>query len=239
MIDSDNIFKKDGFNSEVLGKPAFVLASVEKFRHDRLAALPRNAFVTAKVKSNDIAGIMKLEQCGFFLVDTNLRFEKKLDGIHGREDHCPEVMAATEAERHAIVTLAAEAFSCSRFFLDPMIPDSIARASRSKWVDNYFEGLRGDGMLAVREKDSVAGFCLLLRQGNDAVIDLIAVAPQFRRRGLAGKLIRSISAFMPGIEKIIVGTQAANIPAVRVYEDNGFRLADSSYVFHYHGERSC
>jgi ribosomal protein S18 acetylase RimI-like enzyme len=35
---------------------------------------------------------------------------------------------------------------------------------------------------------------------------------------------------------IVVGTQAANIPSVRLYESLGFRLRSSQYVLHHHGK---
>ena len=240
MINFEDIFNEDKFTSEALDKKAFVLSSIDKFVPNTMKSLTDCAFVTAKVKTDDIAGIIKLEKAGFFLVDTNLRFEKNISDSPLTAD--PEVFAATETEREDIVKIAGDAFKFSRFFLDPFIPETNARASRSKWVDNYFTGFRGEQMLAVKANNCVAGFCQLLRRGDnndEAIIDLIAVSSNFRGRGLASKLIQNISNFMPGINKIIVGTQAANIPAAKVYEKNGFRLASSTYIFHYHGDNKC
>ena len=36
-------------------------------------------------------------------------------------------------------------------------------------------------------------------------------------------------------EKVLVGTQASNIPSIRTYEKMGFRTFSTSFVLHYHG----
>lgn len=71
------------------------------------------------------------------------------------------------------------------------------------------------------------------------VIDLIAVAPQVARQGLAQEMIAFIAANGTGDghrpSGLRVGTQAANTPSVRLYESLGFRLVKAQFVLHHHG----
>jgi len=229
----NKIFMKDNFNSEILGKAAFVLNTSSDWNAGDLAELPDECFVTAKVKADNILDIKKLQQCGFFLIDTNLTFEKKLDVCDNQL--AKNVFQAQESDKAGIIDLAGVAFKYSRFFLDPLIHDDIARETRQKWVANYFNGLRGDMMLVAKSADRVVGFCQLLKREETAAIDLIAVAAEAQRQGVATDMMNSIKHFIPESGRIIVGTQAANIPAARAYENNKFRLINSTYIFHYHG----
>ena len=80
----------------------------------------------------------------------------------------------------------------------------------------------------------IVGFTLLLvPTDSEVVIDLIAVDDAYRRRGIAAEMIAFVeSQFAPA--QLVVGTQVANLPSVRLYEKLGFRLAGAQYVFHFH-----
>jgi len=83
----------------------------------------------------------------------------------------------------------------------------------------------------------VVGFCQLLVEPHARfVIDLIAVDPDHRRRGIGRALCDAAERECDGVEEGVVGTQVANSPSVRMYEGLGYRLAGASYVFHLHGK---
>jgi ribosomal protein S18 acetylase RimI-like enzyme len=85
-----------------------------------------------------------------------------------------------------------------------------------------------------------AGFLQLLRSAaDDMVIDLIAVDTAYRGRGVARAMIGFASANCDCGGPVLVGTQVANIPSVRLYETLGFRLTAAHYVFHHHGTAAC
>ena len=196
----------------------------------------KGVFATAKVPTSDVRLSRDLQALGFVVIDTALTFE------------CAEPVAAsrstarraTPEDQQVVGEIAQSAFVFSRFHLDPNIPDGLANRIKREWVENFFSGRRGHEMVVAELDGSVGGFLLLVDGGKgERIIDLIAVAPEFARQGLGqdmiaftGKSARE-SGSMPS--KWVVGTQAANIPSVRLYESVGFRLASSQFVLHYHG----
>ena len=67
------------------------------------------------------------------------------------------------------------------------------------------------------------------------MIDLIAVDEKFRNQGVAEAMIHHLfQTAKNSVQTILVGTQVANIPSVRLYEKLGFRLIASQYVLHMH-----
>ncbi|MBI4974972.1 MAG: GNAT family N-acetyltransferase, partial [Candidatus Omnitrophica bacterium] len=70
--------------------------------------------------------------------------------------------------------------------------------------------------------------------GGVLTIDQIAVDPVWQRRGIARAMILYAEGNCKDIRLMRVGTQVSNIPALRLYENLGFRIAEVSYVFHCH-----
>ena len=67
------------------------------------------------------------------------------------------------------------------------------------------------------------------------VIDLVAVDRRFQRRGVAKALIRGLfDQCHDHADEIRVGTQIANAPSLRLYENCGFRVCSSVFVLHRH-----
>jgi ribosomal protein S18 acetylase RimI-like enzyme len=132
------------------------------------------------------------------------------------------------------MALAANSFDHSRLHLDPAIPRAVADRSRAEWAGNFFAGRHGDHMIVGESDGALAGFAQLLGPSDGVLtIDLIGVAPPFRRRGIAHTLIAA-SANIAGTQTLRVGTQIANTPSLRLYETLGFRVVESHYVLHYH-----
>jgi len=122
----------------------------------------------------------------------------------------------------------------SRFHLDPHINNTIANQIKEKWVDNFFNGLRGD-YLIVKEVDSfIVGFLLILKKKEDYVIDLIAVDSNYRKLGGASDMILHLESLTDQRTAIITGTQVGNMPSINLYQKHGFRINHCSYIFHYH-----
>jgi ribosomal protein S18 acetylase RimI-like enzyme len=137
-------------------------------------------------------------------------------------------------DRDAVMALAASSFDHSRLHLDPAIPRAVADRSRAEWAGNFFAGKRGDHMIVGEIDGVLAGFAQLLGPRDGVLtIDLIEVAPPYRRRGIAHTLIAA-SAGIAGTQTLRVGTQIANTPSLRLYETLGFRVVGSQYVLHYH-----
>jgi ribosomal protein S18 acetylase RimI-like enzyme len=198
----------------------------------------RPVFMYAKVSAIAPSAVKFLETLGFNLVDTNVVFEKPIASQQRFAGHCAVRFALPE-DKNQVVALAEKSFVYSRFHLDKSIPEVIANTIKATWVGNFFAGKRGDQMVVALMGEAsvnevIVGFLQLLQRNNDLTIDLIAVAENQRRKGVAGDMIAYAESQYQDCSRILVGTQVANIPSVRLYEKLGFRLCASNYVFHYH-----
>jgi ribosomal protein S18 acetylase RimI-like enzyme len=87
--------------------------------------------------------------------------------------------------------------------------------------------------IAIREEERWSDHPYGSIQPDDQ-IRLVAVAGSHQRRGLGDRLVQGAihTAARNGFRRLQVGTQIANLPAVRLYERNGFRLQDVKYRLH-------
>ncbi len=239
---SKNRIDHDKWLSEMLQCPAYRISvpenrvEISRFEVDLAKLLEeRPLFAFAKVDPAKLTEVHLLEQYGFRLIDTNTQFDKPLQTDSQYAGNCTVRFALAEDEEQAVV-LGRNCFSYSRFHLDPLMPKEVADRIKGEWVRNYFTGKRGDAMVLAEIDGMVVGFLQLIYAGNETlIIDLIAVDDNHRRKGIAGDMIQFAEANCGNFPKIIVGTQIANVPSMRMYENLGFKISSASYVFHYHG----
>jgi ribosomal protein S18 acetylase RimI-like enzyme len=229
---------RDEFLAGVLGRPSLRVEVPAVGVDDALVAAiaavqGAPVFLYAKLPTDAVGAVQRLERLGFHLIDTNVTLERSAAGNWGKPG---PTRSARPSDRKAVMALAGRSFALSRLHLDPQVPRAAADRSRAEWAGNFFRGRRGDDMLiAEAGEDEVAGFLQLLgpREGV-LTIDLIGVAPEHRRKGLAAALIGHAASGIPGARVLRVGTQVANTPSLRLYEGLGFRIRESHYVLHYH-----
>jgi ribosomal protein S18 acetylase RimI-like enzyme len=75
------------------------------------------------------------------------------------------------------------------------------------------------------ESGRLAGAISFKRAGGEIDIYRMMVDPAFFRRGIARELLRWASG-LAGVSRVLVSTAAANLPARRLYEGEGFRLVE-------------
>ena len=191
-------------------------------------------FIYSKVTPQDLAAVSFLESRGFNLIDTNITFDKPIVPMHNFTS-ASTIRFSAPRDRNQAVELARKSFVCSRFHLDSAFTREAADTIRAEWIKNYFIGSRGDALIVAAEDEMIVGFLLLI-YGKDGslIIDLIAVEETQRRKGIATDMIIFAESQCPGFTRISVGTQLANTPSIRLYEEKGFKLVTSQYTFHYH-----
>jgi ribosomal protein S18 acetylase RimI-like enzyme len=195
------------------------------------------SFVHARVPSRDLATAHGLEMQGFRLVDTNVTLETDalLPGLEAQT----AARTARPEDAPAVEQIARRGFEVSRFHLDPELRPGLANEIKAQWAANFFRGQRGDFMVVAECEGGVAGFLqLLVAPEAVLVIDLIAVEPQFRGRGLASAMIRYAASTCGTPRRLRVGTQIANVGSLALYQRLGFRITASAHVFHLHGPRA-
>ncbi len=226
----------DQFIEDILGKPTWHVTNPGEVTPDMFCIGP-DGFAYAKVDCVDIAAIKVLEKAGFNLIDTNMRYVRSNMGSWPEVKLPPgyDVRFAEFGDRATVKKVAATSFVFTRFHLDPMIPDKMANDIKSHWAGNFFIGKRGDWMVVLTFHGKVVGFLQLLSKDGTNIIDLMAVDKTHQGKGLAARMIEFAAKQCGEWDRMLVGTQLSNIPSMRAYEKLGFRMCDSSYVFHYHG----
>ena len=222
--------REDGWLAERLGRPAFTVDG-SALEEDVAAA----GFYQARVPADDVAAVQRLSALGFSVVDTTLTLGRT--PVPGSAPS--SVVRAKPEHREAVVEIARTAFRFSRFHLDPEVPAELANRIKADWIESYFAGTRGEHLLVALADGRPAGFLAVIA-GEDAgkalrTIDLIAVAPSAQGRGLARALTGAFVAESARVcDEVRVGTQAANVPATRLYESMGFALVRAQYALHLH-----
>ncbi|MBU0579594.1 MAG: GNAT family N-acetyltransferase [Candidatus Margulisbacteria bacterium] len=167
-------------------------------------------------------------------MDTNVSFEKSVSKDLHNTNNCV-LRFAEKIDEENTVQLAKNSFVFSRFHLDKEFTSKESATIKGEWVRNFFKGQRGDFMILALVNNQIVGFLQLLKSPQDTlVIDLIAVDEKQRKKGIAGDMISFAEKNIKGIQNIKVGTQIANIPSIRFYQNIGFKFIGANYVFHYH-----
>src|SRR2546428_5029083 len=227
-----------------MGKISLAVFDSTVGQEQRLAAFGAIAkkaelnMISARVNLNDLCTIHALERLGAILTDILLTFRFDL-AVHIPSPHFPKmkVSPAEEMEAEELGLLGGRIFQVDRFHGDPNLPSSKSDELYSKWVSNCVNGL-ADTVLVARDNDRIAGFitCKIERIGPDCkvgVVDLVGVDPSYGGRGVGSDLISAALRWFSGkARSVYVGTQAANLRAVRLYERSRFIHASSEATLH-------
>jgi dTDP-4-amino-4,6-dideoxy-D-galactose acyltransferase len=231
--------REQAFESGIAGRPVAKLTLSLDAGPEIAADLARQTdtwrgqgvwLVSCRVPADRSDLINALEINGFRAIETLVTFYQKARAPRGLST---ETGLADPAELDACVDLALAAFTYDRLHRDPRVPDAVADAIRAEWVRNDIQG-RAAAPLVARIDGRLAGFNLCLKTDRTAVIDLIAVADDFRRQGIAGQMIEAAFAhFGDTIDGIRVGTQEDNAPSMRLYDSAGFNIESRQVTLHW------
>jgi ribosomal protein S18 acetylase RimI-like enzyme len=191
-------------------------------------------FAYARVSTWDVRTAQAFEEAGFRIVDTSVTLETA--GLRALAPAAGTIRLARGEDAAAVEAIARTAFRLSRFHLDPRMPKGLADEIKAQWAGNFFRGGRGQYMVVAEHDREIAGFLQLLSGADGTLtIDLIAVAPDRRGHGLGTAMIGFAARECGQPKQLRVGTQAANVPSLRLYERLGFGVTGTEYVFHSHG----
>lgn len=172
-----------------------------------------------------------LQAAGFQPVETLVTLAHALADVPDVANSNVAVGKQDDAEMCA--TIGAEALVSSRYNADPRIDPLRAAALKAQWVRNAFAG-RADAIYCTHAGGQVTGFNLLLSRGEDAIIDLIAVAPSAQRRGYGRQLVQAgLAHYAARAKRMLVGTQAVNTASLALYLALGFVELHRTRTYHW------
>jgi len=194
--------------------------------------------LTSRINTANLTACRALENTGFHLIECYLELEHNLKNIPSVKTEA-NISPFIERELYQLEKIALESFRYSRFHMDPEISKPGADRSRAEWVKNACMG-RAELVLVSHESDMPSGFVICMKSTiNQSVIgklDLIAVHPSYRRRTIGYYLTIAFLTHCKnqGYSSAHVGTQAHNIPSLRMYDKAGFVIKNSFYSYHKH-----
>lgn len=181
------------------------------------------AHITYRTGGSDWSAIHGAQRAGFLLVDTGIDLVHRLDRDPRQDSQNSAVRLARNADLPALCDLAGRAFIYSRFFADPYFSLEQVDAFHRQWITNLVGGL-AQAVFVYATEDGPIGFISCAREGSHGRIPLMATAADHRRQGVGRTLVEAALRWFcqEGLSPVYVKTQAANIPALALYQRAGF-----------------
>lgn len=202
----------------------------------------RTAFFYAKIPATSLDYTIRFSNIGFHIVDVNVVLERAVPEkveTDSKKDRTLTVADARPEDKEEVLDIASSCFIYSRFHADPFVSKTLADKIKREWMANYFAGQRGNGVLVAKQGGKRVGFLAIINSDTGGkrtrIIDLVGVDPGQKQKGIGRALVSSfIESSVVAFDLLLVGTQIANYPSLRLYEKCGFRIKEASYVLHAH-----
>jgi dTDP-4-amino-4,6-dideoxy-D-galactose acyltransferase len=181
----------------------------------------------------DASSIATAQDGGAHFVDLRTTFEAPLlpspdlTGTHGAHGlHGPgEVRPAVEHDVPALRRLAATSHRDTRFYADSRFDVDRVDLLYQTWIEKSWRGY-ANAVFTFELAGEPAGYVTChLDDGVTGRIGLIAVRQDLRGRGVGLRLLRAARGWFAnaGCRAWMVVTQGSNVPALRLYQNDGFR----------------
>jgi ribosomal-protein-alanine N-acetyltransferase len=105
-----------------------------------------------------------------------------------------------------------------------LIETDLPRSWTSRRVANHIRGANSV-VITARHNDVVAGFAVMHFANDSAHLNLLAVEPDYRRRGIGRGLVRWLerSARVAGVQFVALEVRSSNHRALSFYAELGYR----------------
>ena len=188
-------------------------------------------FVSIKTFENPEDYVYELPGSIRFITSmNNLKWDPSSSTLFETSQYIDEFQTKDHEE---VVRITEKSFELDRFSLDNRLPQPLKGKVKVGWIAANLSQERNTKTFVSRSADGkIQGFSSLLLSKNSVAIDLIAVDPEFRNKGIASSLVRMSQEFAHSVSlPLEVGTQQSN-PANRIYRKNGFVLQNILHVSH-------
>ncbi|OQX96938.1 MAG: hypothetical protein B6I24_10435 [Bacteroidetes bacterium 4572_128] len=134
-----------------------------------------------------------------------------------------------------LIKLAIDAGIYSRFNIDENIKKYKFEELYKNWIINSVNKSIAKDVLVYNYKNKIIAMVTLGEKNNIADIGIIAVNENFRGKGIGKKLILSAEnwAIENNFKKLQVVTQKDNINACKFYENSGYKISKTEYIYHF------
>ncbi len=228
LMSADGSFvclERQAFDSEAFGLDFY---RVRRFEYRalaedlaRLRQLPR-VMADARIAACDREADRFFQVQGFRKICVQLRFAAMARPIDADPDDTVEDRLGPAAVPRHVGNLVYD-----RFNLDAAVEKAGRDRFQAAWIGN---SLASPSIRKVYHGESFISFKV---SGADAVVDIVSVLEH--RQGIGSALLARVcgAAARMGLARVLVTTEAENVPACRMYQKNGFRLDAHFSCFHY------
>jgi ribosomal protein S18 acetylase RimI-like enzyme len=210
-------------------------ADLRSGRSEFLRAVSAEGFrcVYLLVDATRAESIAAAESLGFRVRDERVTLAR--DAPHGTDAQLRPCRPATLDDHPALIELAGELHRGTRFFNDPNFDPERCRELYRTWMRRSCTGW-ANAVFVSEDERGITGYLTCHRRDPGlGEIGLVGVAERARGRGHARQLIQTgLSWFgSTGTATISVVTQGDNVPALRLYEQAGFRTRSVELWLHF------
>jgi dTDP-4-amino-4,6-dideoxy-D-galactose acyltransferase len=211
---------------------------------DQMLGECRNASIchlSARVESGDLSAVHALEARGFQLLDGIQTFSLLLSGEPAASNTPFEIRLASAADLPDVLRIARTAYVFDRFHGDSALSTETADRIHEQWVRNSVEGRTADAVIVACQRSRPVAYVTCKVDWDTRGIPgamvgtIVLVATDAAHRGKGAARAATLGALdwfrNHSVDIVEVGTQLRNIPAGRLYENLGFRLAGTSLTF--------
>lgn len=108
-------------------------------------------------------------------------------------------------------------------------------------LEYELEGNPVNKFLVVEKDGEIIGFIDFMITFNSATISQIAITKKYRRQGIASLLIREMEMCFPKegediVENVTLEVRASNVPAIKLYEKDGYEVVVKKPHYYPDGE---
>lgn len=150
------------------------------------------------------------------------------------DGYVPGVRNMEYWEGPAIRGIASISFSDDRLHRDPQVDDDLADRFKVECVEKAlaYRALSGESWILTYGQPLTLGFLIFRPDKNVSVLDLMAVLPAERCKGIGTWLVASFLYASQEFRVCRAGTQVHNVGACHLYESLGFREVKRERTFH-------
>lgn len=195
--------------------------------------------ISIRIGLNQFSTIQALEKLGAISTDFLLNFciNPKCKVKPVTLSSSEKVVKASEKDEEALVEISRKIFEINHFYADPYLPKNRCADLYSKWISNSLNET-GCNVLVAKNGEEVTGFITFKIENvakgySYGVIDLVGVKNEHTRKGVGRLLVtKALEWFSNYTNSVYVGTSAANISAIRLYESVGFKQVFPQVTLH-------
>jgi len=146
-----------------------------------------------------------------------------------------EIWANNKGVTDDLLHLALVSGKYSRFKLDEQFPSGSYERLYSQWIEQSVSQVIASEVFCYMVDGVPIGLVTLDRKTNVGTIGLVAIHNNFQHRGIGTIMMQHVIRYANEHQcrNLAVATQLENVPACKLYENNGFEVESVTDVWHW------